>query len=113
MRMRKAGSSPPSSSSPRPPRSAGISRFGRSGLESQDFHSGPVTTKAATPASVRRARYNLHRVNHCSRCDSRLIRGCCPSCGHDPDLDDDDERDAYIDDGGLPGDDLHRRGRFD
>lgn len=71
LRIRKS-----SPSSPRPPRALGISRYGRSGGESTDFHSGPITAKAAT---VTRARSRLHRANHCEVCDRRLIRGKCPT----------------------------------
>lgn len=110
----RSSSSSGSSSSPRPPRSPGISRYGRSGLDAQQFHSGPIAAKAAAKAIVLRVRRKLHRHGHCGRCDARLVGGKCPSCGYDPRHDgdlDDDEHD--IDDVGLLGDDLNRRGRFD
>lgn len=107
MRTRKSSSSPP--------RPAGVTRFGRTGGQSTDFHSGPITAKAATKAIVLRVRRNLHRAGHCGRCDARLVGGKCPSCGYDPryDGDLDDDEDGYSDDADLLGDDLNRRGRFD
>jgi hypothetical protein len=74
-----------------PPRALGVDKYGRSGLDAQQFHSGPIAKKTVlvlktnNPPRVRRR--NLHRANHCGRCDSRLISGQCPSCG----LDDPDE----------------------
>lgn len=113
MRLRsKAGSSSP-------PRSPGVNRYGRSGLDSAQFHTGPITKKAATRAIVLRVRRNIHRAGHCGRCDARLVGGKCPSCGYDPrydgDLvdDEDGERDSDSGRGDVLGDDLNRRGRFD
>ena len=105
-----------SSSTPRPPRSPGVTRYGRTGGESADFHSGPIAAKA-TRATVLRARRNIHRINHCGRCDARLVGGRCPSCGYDPGndgdlVDDEDGEHGYSDDAGLLGDDLNRRGRL-
>jgi hypothetical protein len=100
MRVRKRLSS----SSGAPPRSAGIDRFGRSGLESSSFHTG-ITKKAAIKAIVLRVRRNIHCVNHCPRCDHRLVAQRCPSC-------DFDSRDDVIDDDDA-GDDLDDTGRFD
>jgi len=143
--MRKTTSSSSSPSSP--PRSAGVDRYGRSGGESTDFHSGPITTKASAvkqraivlrvrrklhraghcevcdaklingqcPTSIKSRARDLNRRGHCPRCDSRLVGGKCPSCGADPrfDFDDEDDDHGHLDDVGLLGDDLQRRGRFD
>lgn len=69
MRMRKAGSS-----SPRPSRAPGISRFGRSGLDSPSFHTGKVTVLKADADKP-------HRCKRCNR--SPLIGSRCASCGYD------------------------------
>ena len=95
-------------------RAPGVNRFGRSGLESPRFHTGPVATKAAAiQASAQRARANLRRASSCPRCDHRLSAGRCPSCRYDPRDFDDRDNPGYVDDSGLLGDDLNRRGRFD
>ena len=75
MRMRKTRSSSSSSSSPRPPRSPGVDRFGRSGLDSPQFHTGKVTVLKADADNP------PHR---CARCHhAPLIGSRCPSCGLD------------------------------
>jgi len=89
--MRKTTSSSPS---PRAPRPAGVNRYGRSGLDAQQFHSGPITAKAsAISSSAMRARRMIHRAGHCPRCDHRLVAKRCPSCSFDSrdDLADPDE----------------------
>ena len=69
--MRKTTSPSPSS----PPRAPGISRYGRSGLDSQQFHTGPI------------AKTLVLKTNHphrCKRCNhAPLIDARCPSCGYD------------------------------
>lgn len=88
MRKTTSPSSPSSSSSPRAP---GVNRYGRSGLDSQQFHTGPIASKAAAvKTSAMRARRQIHRHGHCPRCDARLVGGKCPSCGADPRYDFDD-----------------------
>lgn len=89
--MRKTTS--PSPSSPRPPHAAGISRYGRSGGESTDFHSGPVLVLKTSDSASRR----------CKRCSHRLVAGRCPSCGLDH-RDERRQRQHHLDD--ILGDDL-------
>lgn len=101
MRVRKRLSS----SSPRSP---GIDRFGHSGLDSPQFHTGKVLVlKTNNPLRRRR------RCGHAPLIDAR-----CFSCGLDHRSyqlarDHRHRQDHHLDDDDSLGDDLDRRGRFD
>ena len=77
--MRKARSPSSSSSSSSPPRAAGVNRYGRSGLDSAQFHTGPIA-KTTVPLVLK----TDHPPRRCARCNhSPLIGSRCASCGLD------------------------------
>jgi hypothetical protein len=100
MRLRKTTSSSSPSSTPRAP---GVNRYGRSGLDAQQFHSGPTAKTLVLKTDNPR---------RCKRCNhAPLISSRCPSCGldhraHQLARNHRRHRQDHIDDSALLGDDL-------